>query len=262
MLLIPPRVAVDLSHSAANPVQPRSTIVVDLRPPPDDLAALQKPKTRYNTRLAGRRGVVVTEATTTEEVRAWCELMAITAARDSFTAYSSDYYLDAWQSLRAAARGALFLARHEGRLLAGILVSVFGPEAVYLFGASGNDDRHLMPNNLLQWEAMLWARARGATRYDMWGIPDTEAPDEPLRGVARFKEGWGGAVVRYAGAFDRVYRPRAYTAPRPAARRLPAVLRERLFVIGSRAAKDHPGGEGENRSGGEDQRHRSGDTPG
>jgi lipid II:glycine glycyltransferase (peptidoglycan interpeptide bridge formation enzyme) len=220
----------------ARPVQPRSTIVVDLQASPADLAARQKPKTRYNTRLAARRGVRVTPAEDAGEVRAWCELMALTAARDRFTAYPAAYYLDVWRSLRAAGRGTLFLARHEGRLLAGILVAAFGAEAIYLHGASGNEERHLMPNNLLQWEAMLWAREQGARRYDMWGIPDTDAADEPLRGVARFKVGWGGEVVRYAGAFDRVYRPRRYrlwTDVLPRARQLPAQARA-LLSLGRR----------------------------
>jgi lipid II:glycine glycyltransferase (peptidoglycan interpeptide bridge formation enzyme) len=64
-----------------------------------------------------------------------------------------------------------------------------------------------MPNHLLQWEAMLWARGRGAARYDLWGVAETDDPDEPLAGVTAFKAGFGGRVVCYAGAFDRVYQP-------------------------------------------------------
>jgi len=237
----------------ARPVQPRSTIVVDLTPSPEEIAARQKHKTRYNTRLSARRGVVVAQAEDEDEVRAWCDLMAVTAARDSFAAYPAEYYLEAWRAFHAAGRGTLFLARHEGRLLAGILVTVFGREAIYLYGASGNEERRLMPNNLLQWEALLWARDRGAQSFDMWGIPDTAAPDEPLRGVARFKEGWGGQVVRYAGAFDRVYHPllyRLHTRALPAARRLPSRARALLRRGHAAPADGHGGDGGEEGSGG------------
>jgi lipid II:glycine glycyltransferase (peptidoglycan interpeptide bridge formation enzyme) len=227
-----------LGLRASSPVQPRSTIVVDLTAPVEELAARQKPKARYNTRLAARRGVVVAEAATEAEVRAWYDLMLVTAARDHFSPYTAAYHLDLWRSLRAAGRGTLLLARHEERLLAGILVTLLGEEAIYLFGAWGGEERHLMPNYLLQWEGMLWARARGARRYDLWGIPDTDAPDEPLRGVERFKEGWGGEVWRYAGAFDRVYHPwlyRLHTEALPAARRQPARLRRILLPRGRQA---------------------------
>ena len=80
----------------------------------------------------------------------------------------------------------------------------------------GNDDRNLMPNHLLQWETMRWARANGCTAYDLWGVPDevgidADAPiPDPatgLWGVWRFKRGFGGRVVRYAGAWDRLAAP-------------------------------------------------------
>jgi len=77
--------------------------------------------------------------------------------------------------------------------------------AWYVYGASANERRELMPNHQLQWRAMQWAKAQGCRQYDLWGITDTDSPDEVLGGVQRFKEGFGGQVVRYVGAYDYVY---------------------------------------------------------
>jgi peptidoglycan pentaglycine glycine transferase (the first glycine) len=106
----------------------------------------------------------------------------------------------------------LLLAEHDNRLLAGVLVHHFGREATYLYGASSNESRNLMPNHLLQWEAMQWGKSRGASRYDMFGIADTDDENEALAGVTRFKAGFGGEAVRYAGAFERVYHPLIHAA--------------------------------------------------
>ena len=101
-------------------------------------------------------------------------------------------------------------------MLAGLIVHRFGKEATYLYGASSDEHRNVMAPQLLQWEAMQWAKARGATRYDLFGIANSDDEDDPLAGVTRFKAGYGGRVVHYGGAFDRVYHPLPYAALRRA----------------------------------------------
>jgi peptidoglycan pentaglycine glycine transferase (the first glycine) len=188
-------------------VQPVRTIVLDLRPDEETLLARMKEKWRYNVRLAARRGVTVREARTVEDVRAWYRLLQVTAARDGFGIHTCDYYLQAWLILAPRRQLELLLAEYAGQLLAGIVVGRMGREALYLYGASGNELRQLMPTYLLQWEAIRRARAAGALRYDFWGIPESEREDEPLAGVYRFKRGWGGEIVRFIGCYQRIYRP-------------------------------------------------------
>jgi lipid II:glycine glycyltransferase (peptidoglycan interpeptide bridge formation enzyme) len=101
----------------------------------------------------------------------------------------------------------LFLARHDGDLLAGIIVFGFGRTAEYMYGASSNEKRNLMAPYLVQWEGMRWAKERGAAVYDLWGIPDRLEESEDLWGVYRHKRGYGGEIVRYIGAFDLVRAP-------------------------------------------------------
>ncbi len=208
----------DLAHRLSNigfrpvedHIQQLRTIIVDLTPDEETIRQRQKPKWRYNTNLAARKGVTVRPASNLNDLQRWYDLFETTRERDGFESRSFAYFRQLWDLLRPAGQAQLFLAEHERTLLAGILVTRVGRQSIYLYGASGNEKRHLMPNHLLQWEAMRWARSQGATSYDLWGIAETDAPDDPLAGVTQFKQGWGGHVVEYPGAFDYIYAPLAY----------------------------------------------------
>ena len=191
-------------------IQPRRTIAIDLLPDERAIALRQKPKWRYNAGLAARKGVMVRAASTVDDLERWYALMQTTSQRDRFAIHTFAYYQRAWELLGAADQARLLLAEHEGKLLAGIFVTLVGREGIYLYGASGNEGRNLMPNHLLQWEAMRWAKAQGATLYDLWGVADSANPNDPMAGVSRFKRGWGGKEVRYIGSFDYVYAPLTY----------------------------------------------------
>jgi lipid II:glycine glycyltransferase (peptidoglycan interpeptide bridge formation enzyme) len=204
-------------------IQPRRTILLDLDAEPDDLLKRMKSKTRYNVRLAGRKGVTV-RAGDESDLPAFYHLMEVTAERDGFGIRSQAYYETAHRLLVASEHGRLLLAEHQGQLLAAIVVFAFGDTACYMYGASANQGRKLMPNYLLQWEGMLWARERGCRVYDLWGVPDEEEGKleaeftqriDGMWGVYRFKRGFGGRLVRTVGAWDLVYSPlryRLYTA--------------------------------------------------
>lgn len=191
-------------------VQVLRTIAVDLAPDEQIIIQRQKPKWRYNTRLAERKGVTIRPALSLEEVRRWYSLLEITRHRDRFAGHTASYYQRAWALLRASNQAQLFLAEQAGKLLAGAFITRVGKQGIYLYGAAGNEGRNLMPNHLLQWEAMRWAKAQGATLYDLWGIADTDDPTHPEAGLTFFKRGWGGQVVTSIGAFDYIYAPAAY----------------------------------------------------
>ena len=195
-------------------VQPIRTIVLDIAPDEGSLLAHMKEKWRYNLRLAGRKGVQVRVAQTVEDVRDWYKLLQTTGRRDEFGIHTFDYYLQAWRIFVPRKQGNLFLAEYNGQLLAGIFVGLMAKQAIYLYGASSNEQRNLMPNYLLQWEAIRWAKGEGATSYDFWGIPETDNEDEDMAGVYRFKSGWGGRVVRFLGNYEYVYRPLAMQVAR------------------------------------------------
>ncbi len=202
-------------------IQPRSTIHVDLTPDPDTILARMKPKWRYNIRLARRKGVLVRPAEA-RDLPIFLRLMEETAQRDGFALHTPEYYRRAWEILVPAGLATLLMAWYEDIPLAALFVGAWHRTGIYMYGASSQRERQRMPNHLLQWEAMMWARSRGCTVYDMWGIPDEvgEHPEkwagrtperkDGLWGVFRFKQGFGGRIVRMVGAWDRVYNPAAY----------------------------------------------------
>jgi peptidoglycan pentaglycine glycine transferase (the first glycine) len=195
-------------------IQPRTTIVVSLEREEEEILAEMKSKTRYNVRLAARKGVTVREGGE-EDVSLFYELMEETRERDAFGIHDEQYYVEAWRTFVAQDQARLFLAFYGDEPLGGLMAFAFGSTAYYLYGASSDRHRNLMPNHLLQWRAMLWARERGCTSYDLWGIPDEAGEDEEdmeevlgrggLWGVYRFKRGFGGRVVRYCPSYDYVY---------------------------------------------------------
>jgi lipid II:glycine glycyltransferase (peptidoglycan interpeptide bridge formation enzyme) len=183
---------------APRQVQPKASVVVDLTRSPEDILNGFDRQVRYNARLAERKGVEVTRGGT-ERVEAFWKLLASTATRKGFAERDVSYFQRLIEVYGDAA--AIFLAHREGELLSGALAVAYGHLAYYLYGASGGD-RSAKPAELVQYRAMLWARERGVTRYDMWGIPAHPSEDNPLYGVYRFKSGFGGQVVSYAGALD------------------------------------------------------------
>ena len=204
-------------------IQPRRTILVDLTPDPEELLRRMKQKTRYNIRLAARKGVTV-RAGSEADLASFYELMVTTAQRDGFGIHTRAYYEAAHQLFVPAGQGRLLLAEYEGQLLAGLVVLGMGGcgrggTACYMYGASSDEHRNLMPTYALQWEAMLWAKEQGCQDYDLWGVPDEDEAtleagftqrNDGLWGVYRFKRGFGGRLVRTAGAWDLVYAPLRY----------------------------------------------------
>ena len=203
-------------HTSAHNIQPPRTIMVDLRGTEDDILARMKQKTRYNIRLAAKKGVTVHPW---DNLSAFHQMMLVTGGRDGFGVHSLEYYQRAFELFHPKNTVELLVAEFEGKPLAALMVFVHGRRAWYIYGASMDEERNRMPTYLLQWEAMRWARSKGAEEYDLWGVPDedeekleahfTERSDG-LWGVYRFKRGFGGEVRRAAQALDRVYNPLLY----------------------------------------------------
>lgn len=182
-------------------IQFKNTVVVDLLPDEDTLLAAMKAKTRYNLRLAERKGVEVAQAGK-DDLAPFYHLYQLTSRRDGFLIRPFAYYRDVWCRFVDAGRARLLLARVNGQPVAGLILFAFAGTAWYMYGASGDEHRELMPNVLLQWEAMRMAKALGCSRYDMWGAPDRFDESESMWGVYRFKTGFGGETWRGAGAHD------------------------------------------------------------
>lgn len=216
-------------------VQFRNTVVIDLTLPEETLMARMKQKTRYNVRLAQRKGLTVRRGSLAD-LDILYRMYAETSLRDGFVIRDEGYYRLLWQTFLSKdvptkpgdqPCAQVLVAEVDGEAVAALLVFHFAGKAWYLFGMSRDAHREKMPNHLLQWEAIRQAKAAGCRVYDLWGAPDDFVESDPLWGVYRFKEGLGGEVVRHLGAWDLPLRPfyyRLYTQFLP---RLLDIMRRR-----------------------------------
>ena len=188
--------------------------VLDLRPDEKTLLAGMKEKWRYNIRLAGRKGVIVRRGEGPADIATFYRIYETTSTRDEFFIHNKTHYENVMRLYSQGDRAALFLAEYEGEAIAGIIVLRFGRWSWYMYGASSNEHRNLMPNHLLQWNAMQWARSHGCWYYNFRGIPDVLEEGEDLWGVYVFKRGFGGYALRSLETHDLVYQPLIYAAYR------------------------------------------------
>lgn len=204
---------------SAQTIQPPRTVVIDLSAAEDAILARMNQGTRRKVRQSQKNDLLYTE-NDLSSVQKFTAMMQTTGARNEFGVHEPGYYQRAYD-LFVPDDAALILAEHEGDPLAGVMVFNQGKWAWYLYGASSSEKRNLMGAYGVQWAAIQWAKRRGCLYYDMWGIPDKEESvleaqfetrNDGLWGVYGFKRGWGGRVIRSAGAWDKVYQPLLYAA--------------------------------------------------
>lgn len=207
-------------------VQFRNTVLIDLSPDLDTLLANMKQKTRYNVRLAQRKGVSVRQGGVAD-IPTLYRMYAETSVRDGFVIRDEAYYRVVWTTFFQGGLAEPLIAEVDGEAAAAIVLFRFAGRAWYIYGMSRDSHREKMPNYLLQWEAMRRAKASGCLVYDLWGAPDEFNENDPLWNVYRFKEGLGGKVVRYLGAWDLPTQPWLYRLYTQTVPRLLDVLRRR-----------------------------------
>lgn len=220
--------------------QPRSVMKVDISRDEDDLLASFHSKWRYNLRLAARKGVTVTTEVSPAAMDVFYDVLQVTAERDGFRVRARSYFQDLLQTILEPGLGTLFLAHAGEAVASGAIAFALGRQCWYVYGASDNEHRNLMPNHLMQWEMMRWAKAQGCTVYDMRGVsPEVKGePTEPhIAGLNRFKRGFGAEYVEYLGDWDLVFSPLWYAL----FERLLPVVRQ----LKSRGRQEHKSAEGD-----------------
>lgn len=179
------------------PIQPKQTIILNLAKSEEELLGAMHPKTRYNIKLAGKKNLTVKHGQPNDaDFAKFWQLMLSTKKRDNFSLHSQAYY----RSMLASSLMELWQVYFEGQLLAVAIIAKFGDTATYVHGASSNDLRPLMAPYWLHWQIIKQAKQEGYKYYDLFGVDKAKWP-----GVTRFKEGWGGANIAYAGTFDLVF---------------------------------------------------------
>ncbi|HSN94581.1 MAG TPA: peptidoglycan bridge formation glycyltransferase FemA/FemB family protein [Anaerolineaceae bacterium] len=198
-------------HFSQDQIQFRNSVFIDLNRDEETLLAAMKQKTRYNIRLAERRSVIVRQAQM-DDLPMLYSMYAATGVRDGFVVRHEAYYTELWGQFMQAGMANGLIAEFGGKPIAAVMIFHFAGMARYMFGMSLEANRDLMPNYLLQWEAIKLAKCLGCLTYDFWGAPDDFNEQDSLWGVYRFKEGFNGVTVRHIGAWDFVARPYVYKA--------------------------------------------------
>lgn len=186
-------------------ILPTTTIILDLSLPEDDILGKMKHKTRYNIRLAQRKGVQVRRSGI-GEIALWYNLYKETALRNGLYANDLEYFVSVLTAraddTSSPADVELLIAEHEGEPLAAMFLILSGGRGTYLYGASSVRKRNYMPTYLLQWEAMKIAKEFGCTEYDMFGVSPGPDQAHPMYGLYQFKAGFGGELFHHLGCWD------------------------------------------------------------
>lgn len=190
-------------------IQPCETVIIGLTKSEEELLAAMREKTRYNIRLAERRGVRIrnheSSITDEESFEIFWRLLQETAARDRFRTHPKGYYEKLLDARSDNFSNELFFAEYRGQAIAAAMINFYRGTATYLHGASAGEHRAVMAPHLLHWRIMQDGKRRGCVSYDLWGIDEKRWP-----GLTRFKKGFGGKEISYPQSIDVVYRPVRY----------------------------------------------------
>ena len=163
-------------------------------------------KTRYNVRVALKHGVEC-RVCGPEAIDDFYPIMQVTGERDNFNTRPKSYFVKMLNELGEHCR--MYLCYYQGKAISGAITTQYAGKTCYVYGASDNQFRNVMPNYLMQWEMIRWALEAGCDTYDFQGIPFYYDENSPYFGIYRFKRGFNGKVVSFAGDFDLIYRPTA-----------------------------------------------------
>ncbi|MPM73285.1 hypothetical protein SDC9_120262 [bioreactor metagenome] len=178
---------------------------LDLQPDEETLLANVTSKTRYNIRLAEKRGVRVYEDSSERGLEDYLAIQEETTKRQGFYAHSADYFRKLYAALKDSGIMHIFKAEYENQILVTWIVFVFNGVLYYPYGASRSIHRDVMASNLMMWEVIRFGKAQGCRGFDMWGAlgPNPDEKD-PWYGFHRFKKGYGAELIEFLGSFDLV----------------------------------------------------------
>lgn len=210
-------------HPSFHPLFTKYTFILDLTKTEEELLAGMHPKTRYNIKVAQKHKVQIVEDNSDEAFETYLKLLKETNKRQNFYAHTEKYHRLMWKTLRISnsydrLTAHLFLANykpsainHQPITLAAWILFVYQDTLYYPYGASSSLYRETMASNLMMWEAIRFGKKLGLKKFDMWGaLGKNPDKNDPWYGFHRFKQGYGGELVEFAGSFDLVINPLIY----------------------------------------------------
>lgn len=205
------RFLMDNGAQPGRPLFTRYSFLLDITPHEDKLFANLSSKTRYNVRLAIKKGVQIFENSTEEGLQQYIDILNETTKRQGFYAHTPDYFKTMWKQLKDSGMVKIFNAVYEGKVLVSWIMFTFNDILYYPYGASRSENREVMASNLLMWEMILFGKRQNCKSFDMWGSLGPEPdPKDPWFGFHKFKKGYGGDLMEFIGTYDLVLNPPLY----------------------------------------------------
>ncbi len=206
-------VIVNYPHLVSSPkvaFYPHSHII-NLQKTEEELLSAMSQKTRYNIKIANRHGVEISHSQNDADFEIYIKLLFDTTKRQGFYLHSQQYHRDLWRILKPSGIPQIFLAKYQGQVLAAFMIFVFNDRLFYPYGSSLDLHREVMAPTLLMWEVIKYGQSLGLKSFDMWGSlgPDARQGDQGF-GFHRFKQGFGGNLVKFVGTYDYVINPHLY----------------------------------------------------
>jgi len=203
---------------APHDMQPKQLFIIDIDKSEGDILSQMKPKTRYNIKLAERKGVQIEAIdnllNNKKKIEYFFDLIEQTGNRKGINFHPKEYYQKMMNNIPKN-NLKLYLAIYKEKIIAGALLIIYGEVAIYLHGASDDRDRNVMAPFLLQWEMIKEAKKRGVLKYDFGGVSmgeDNKKRKQKWAGVTRFKQGFSknNQLVEFSGSYDIIINPIKY----------------------------------------------------
>jgi lipid II:glycine glycyltransferase (peptidoglycan interpeptide bridge formation enzyme) len=209
-------------YESSHPLFTKYTFILDLTKSEEELLKGMHPKTRYNIRVAEKKGVKIVEDNSDKAFEEYLRLTRETTTRQKFYAHGEKYHRLMWKTLNIEnsklkienydeLSAHLLKATYNGEVLVAWIVFVLGDTLYYPYGASSSEHREVMASNLMMWEAIRFGKKLGLKSFDMWGsMGPNPDPKDPWFGFHRFKEGYGPKLTEFIGSFDFVINKKMY----------------------------------------------------
>jgi lipid II:glycine glycyltransferase (peptidoglycan interpeptide bridge formation enzyme) len=199
-----------LLKKSSHPLFPSWTIINDISKSEEELNKKLRSKTRYNIKIAQKKGVVVKEESNNKGYEIFENLYFETIKRQKYFGHTKKYHQIVWNEMKNKISNIL-ISYHKDEPLGAYELFTFKETTYYVYGGSSEKYRNFMASNLLMWQSILFAKNKESKYFDMWG---SLAPDynqtHPWSGFTRFKEGYGGEYVELIGSYDLITKPLSY----------------------------------------------------
>ncbi len=191
----------------------RYNFVLDLNPTEEELLKNMHQKTRYNIRLAEKKGVRVEERDDEASLKIYLDLYFETTKRQNYHGHNREYHTKVFETFKKEGKARFLIAFYNKTPLTAWMLLNFNNKLYYPYGGSSLKHREVMASNLVAWEAIKLGKKLGLKKFDMWGaLGHNPNPKDPWYGFHKFKMGYGGTLEEYPGTYDLVFNSPLYWA--------------------------------------------------